>query len=102
MQDDSAEWLAYFKASGQLWPADQGQEVTERGDRLGLVTVASGNAKGGQDSGDLLARTRLFLSRMRLWLSPYQPPVSDEERQSIEEQVRVRTEWIRDNRPEQP
>ena len=102
MIDHSAEWMAHLRASGQLWPADQGQEVKENAEDLGLGCHAL-TKDGQQEPGDLLSRTRLFLSRLRLWLSPRWPDLPDDIAQSIDEQATERTRWIREHsRWEQP
>lgn len=43
-------------------------------------------------------RLALFWGRLKLWLSPRWPALPDDIHQSIDEQVRVRTDWVRNHR----
>lgn len=45
-----------------------------------------------------MSRLGLFLSRLWLWLGPRWPELDDDIKQSIAEQTRVRTDWIRSHR----
>lgn len=67
---------------------------------LGLVIAQGNQQKGQQVLGTCspVRRARLYLSRFLDRLKPCLPEVPDDVRQSIDEQTRVRTEWIRNHR----
>ncbi len=96
MKDDSAEWMAKFKASGQLRPANKG----ERGDgdeaRMGVVTNT--NDEGRQVLGTCSpGRWLVFKASIREFLNLPMREATEEEQQSADEQTRVRSEWIRNH-----
>jgi hypothetical protein len=108
VNDDSAEWMAQLKASGQLRPVPhEGMEVIENERkrveaRVGVVTVPTN--QGQQVLGTCSpGRWHSFKAALREFFNLHQPQLSHDEQQSVDEQTRVRTAWIRDNsRREQP